>query len=67
MKSTATPVVAIKKDDLAEEARRALRMLRGKAVKKVWRHRATELGIEFDDGSRLFVDSKPRGLEISIT
>ena len=66
MKTAAAPL-ASKKKKLAAEGRRATRMLRGKSVKKVWRHRATELGIEFEDGSRLFVDVKSRGVEISIT
>src|SRR3978361_1763449 len=39
-------------------------MLRARSVKKFWRHRASEFGIEFEDGSRLFVDSKDYGLEL---
>lgn len=67
MKTAVTPRVSKKKKELSVEARRATRMLRGKVVKKVWRHRVAELGIEFDDGSRLFIDAKSRGLEITIT
>ena len=67
MKTAIVPRVPKKKKGLAAEARRASRLLRGKTVKKVWRHRGSELGIEFEDGSRLFVDAKLRGLEITIT
>ena len=67
MKTPAAIRVPKTKKDLAAEARRASRMLRGKAVKKVWRHRSAEIGIEFEDGSRLFVDAKSHGLEITIT
>ena len=67
MKTPVVPHVAKEKKDLAAEARRATNMLRGKSVKKVWRHRASEIGIEFEDGSRLFVEAKDFGLELSIT
>lgn len=52
---------------LQEETHLATRMLKGKVVRRAWRHRLKELGIEFTDGTRLFVDSKKNGLEISIT
>jgi len=52
---------------MAKEARRATKLLKGKTVTKVWRHRPKELGIEFDDGTRLFVDQQEAGLELSIT
>lgn len=52
--------------NLEDEAARATGMLSGRVVKQVWRHRSNELGIEFEDGSRLFVDS-PAALELSIT
>lgn len=42
-------------------------MLRGKVVSVVWRHRKGEIGIEFTDGTRLFVDQTPVGVELSIT
>ena len=67
MKNPTAPIVAQKSKVIVAEARKATRMLRGKLVKRVWRHRATELGIEFADGSRLFVDAKASGLELSIT
>ena len=59
--------VATTKEELASEAQRATRMLQGKVVRAVWRHRPEEIGIEFEDGARLFVDMRPTGLEISIT
>jgi diphthamide synthase subunit DPH2 len=42
-------------------------MLKGKIVEKVWRHRSKEIGIQFTDGTRLFVDISEGGLELSIT
>lgn len=49
------------------EAERATEILRGKSVAIVWRHRSGEVGIEFTDGSRLFVDHTSEGVELSIT
>lgn len=54
-------------DELGEEARRATELLQGKRVREVWRHRAAEVGIEFTDGTRLFVDAKGDSVELSIT
>jgi hypothetical protein len=53
--------------NLSAEARRATKMLKGKEVQIVWRHREGEVGIQFTDGSRLFVDHTESGLELSIT
>lgn len=53
--------------ELADEAQRATELLRGRQIARVWRHRPGELGIEFTDGSRLFVDWRDVGLELSIT
>ncbi len=55
-------------DDLDDEARRATDLLAGKTVLHVWRHRASEVGVEFTDGTRLFVNTVPDGaVELSIT
>jgi hypothetical protein len=43
------------------------RMLAGKIVRRVRRHRSKELLLEFEDGTRLFVDLTDRGLEFSIS
>ncbi len=61
------PAVAITPYDLKKEAREATKMLKGKIVEKVWRHRPKEIGIQFTDGTRLFVDMETDGLELSIT
>jgi len=53
--------------DLENEAARLTDLLKGKAVKIVRRHRPSEIVIEFDDGTRLFVDRISNGLEFSIT
>ena len=52
---------------LRREAKTATAKLKGKTVLAVWRHRASEIGIEFSDGTRMFVDTTPTGLELSIT
>jgi hypothetical protein len=52
---------------LEEEAARLGELLRGKTVRRVRRHRRTALLIEFEDGTRLFVDRSDKGLEFSVT
>ncbi|WP_176596524.1 MULTISPECIES: hypothetical protein [Sphingobium] len=42
---------------LDEESERATCMLLGKAIRRIARFRETEILIEFEDGTRLFVDS----------
>ena len=53
--------------ELEQEAERATKLLKGKVVAKVTRHRAKEIGIEFADGTRLFIDHNPASIELSIT
>jgi len=53
--------------DLNDQAERATKMLKGKEVEKVMRHRAKEICIEFTDGTRLFIDQQSDNLELSIT
>jgi hypothetical protein len=52
--------------DLENEGVRATELLRGRTVSVVRRHREKEILIEFDDGTRLIVDSQS-SLELSIT
>jgi len=52
---------------LEHEAKRATEMLKGKVVSVVWRHSEGQLGVQFTDGTRLFVDHTPTGVEVSIT
>ena len=42
-------------------------MLSGKVVARVFRHQKNEVGIEFTDGTRLFVDAHNGEIELSIT
>jgi hypothetical protein len=53
-------------DDLSREAEKATGMLAGLTVRVVRRHRPTDLSIEFEDGTRLYVDGEG-ALELSIT
>ncbi|MET4065534.1 hypothetical protein ABID58_000308 [Bradyrhizobium sp. S3.2.6] len=53
--------------NLDDEATRLTELLRGKVVKVMWRHRPKEIGIEFNDGTRLFVDAVDDGLDLSVT
>ena len=55
------------KVNLEQEALRATEMLKGKIVAAVIRHRESEVLIQFTDGTRLFVDQTPVGVELSIT
>jgi len=56
-----------KVDSLHEEAAKMTSMLKGKSVARVFRHRKKEVGIEFTDGARLFIDWEPNGvLDFSI-
>ncbi len=55
------------KSDLKKEATIATEILKGKDVSTVFRNRVGEFGIEFTDGTRLFVDHLENGLELSIT
>jgi hypothetical protein len=61
------PLVAIAEVDLSREAQSVTRLLAGKIVRQIWRHRAGEVGIEFTDGTRIFIDRAEEGLELSIT
>jgi len=52
---------------LGVEQRRLREMLKGKTVGRVFRRRKKELGIEFVDGTHLFIDWKADHLEMSVT
>ncbi len=67
MKIKKYPLVAITESELKSEARRTTGILKGKIAKKIWRHCTKEIGIQFTDGTRLFVDISEGGLELSIT
>jgi hypothetical protein len=53
--------------ELEVEATKLTDLLRGKVVKVVKCHRPGEALVEFDDGTRLFVNSIADGLEFSVT
>lgn len=52
---------------LKDEAERFESFLKGKKVLKILRHREKEILIEFEDGTRFFIDWQEKGLEFSIT
>ena len=53
---------------LEQVAERLAELLVGKTVTRVFRHRGTELAIEFADGTRFFVDrGQGEGIEVSVT
>ena len=60
------PHVAVTPHDLEAEAQDLTRLLGGKVVGTVWRHRPHEFGIEFADGTRIFIDAQAEGLETSL-
>lgn len=53
--------------DLEDEATKLTGLLRSKIVRAVRRYRLGEVMIEFDDGTRLFVNNISDGLEFSVT
>ncbi|MDQ3041554.1 MAG: hypothetical protein M3R11_04135 [Acidobacteriota bacterium] len=53
--------------NLSDETEEATNLLKGKTVSSVKRFREKEVLIEFSDESRLFIDWKENGLELSIT
>jgi len=55
------------KEALRKDALQTTRMLKGKTVYVVRRHRNEEVCIQFTDGTTLFIDYTPDGLEFSIT
>ena len=57
------------KKQLKKEEKRATKLLTGKIVKKILRHRKEEVGIEFEDGTRFFIDwrENENELDLSIT
>jgi hypothetical protein len=65
-RETRPPLVATTEPDLRREATSVTKLLLGKTVREVWRHRPGEVGIEFTDGSRMFINRADEGLELSI-
>ncbi len=54
--------------NLELEAKKLTSLLGNKNVSEIYRHRESELCIEFSDGSRFFVNcNENRSLELSIT
>jgi hypothetical protein len=53
--------------DLETDAERMSQLLRGKAVRVVQRHRTIEVLLQFEDGTRLFVNAIADRLDFSIT
>jgi hypothetical protein len=53
---------------LAGDQKALQKLLKGKTVKSVWRRKRKELGLEFADGTRLFIDwKKNQSLDLSVT
>jgi cytoskeletal protein CcmA (bactofilin family) len=52
--------------ELAAEAERITALLKGKAVQRVWQHRPEAMGIEFADGTKLYVEKRSDGLDVNI-
>ena len=53
--------------NLEREAAEIAMLISGRRVSVVRRHRIGEIMIEFDDGTRLFINSTPDDLDFSIT
>ena len=52
---------------LKQEALQATKLLKGKAIARIWRHRKKEVVIECTDGTRFFIDYASDRLNLSIT
>jgi hypothetical protein len=52
---------------LEDEATKLTGLIRGRTVKAVKRHRPGEVLFEFEQGTRLFINAIPNGLEFSVT
>ena len=50
---------------LSLEARRLTRLLTGKVIHRAWRHRASELVLQFSDGTQFFASRVAAGLDFS--
>ena len=57
------------KKRLKKEEARATKLLKGKVVKKIYRHRKEEVVADFEDGTRFFIDwrESEKELDLSIT
>ncbi|HYI12196.1 MAG TPA: hypothetical protein VEK57_24290 [Thermoanaerobaculia bacterium] len=64
-KSTIREAMNETDEQLEGEAEQLTKLLASKRVKVIWRHRSSELGIEFTDGTRLFVNATA-ALEFSV-
>jgi hypothetical protein len=53
--------------DLRSEANRLEEILKDKTINKVYRNRSNEVVIEFNDGTRFFIEIDGKELEFSIT
>ena len=58
--------LAVGSPDLAAEAERVTAMLKGKTVLRIWQHRPEAMGIEFADGTKLYVERNTDGLDMNI-
>ncbi len=52
--------------ELAAEAERITALLKGKALLRIWQHRPEAMGVEFDDGTKLYVEKNSGGLDVNI-
>ena len=53
--------------DLDAEGEELTNLVRAKVVTVIRRHMAAEVLVEFEDGTRLFINSRLDGLEFSVT
>ena len=52
---------------LKKEEKRSTKLLKGKVVKKIRRHRKEEIGIEFEGGTRFFIDWRENETELDLS
>ncbi len=64
---TAEAELKMNDKDLKSEANKLEEILKNKTIYKVYRNRSNEVVIEFNDGTRFFIEIDGKELEFSIT
>ena len=62
-----TSDAATRSAELAAEAERLAGLLKGKPLARVWQHRPEAMGIEFADGTKLYVSITDGALEMNVS
>ena len=67
LRAEAEAAAARRAAELAAEAEKLSSLFRGKIVQRIWQHRPEAMGIEFADGTRLYVAQGDDGIQVTAT